>query len=264
MNKFTLALLGGALLFSTPAFADSPFNGTWKGDPKSGTMEAKPDEFLLKGGKYSCATCLPAYSVVADGKFHPVADRPYWDEIAITTVNPQTVKFVLRKGGKVIGENVRTVSADGKTVTIAASNTNNAAGTKVDQTSVQTRVGAPVPGAHLISGKWKTDMSKNDISANAVTMTIHLDGDTLHLSSPMGETLTAKLGGDYAPNVGDPGKTMTKAALLANDKLELTDMRDGKVVQVSTYTVSADGKTMDGAWQDPRDGAKGTFKVMKQ
>lgn len=264
MTFFRIALLAGVLLLPAAAFAESPFNGTWKGDPKSGTITAKPDEALLKGGTYSCATCLPAYSVKADGKFHPVTDRPYWDDVAITTVDPRTVKFVLRKAGKVIGENTRTVAADGKTMTIVMTNTNNAAGAKVDQTSVMTRVGAPVPGAHLISGAWRPDTKQTEISDTGVTITMKVDGDTLRLTSPMGETLEAKFGAGYAPNVGDPGKTMTKAALLAPDKLELTDMRGGKVVQVTTYTVAADGTTIDAAWTDPRDGSRGTFKAMKQ
>jgi hypothetical protein len=57
---------------------------------------------------------------------------------------------------------------------------------------------------------------------------------------------------------------MTKAALPAANKLLLTDMRDGKIVQVTTYTVAPDGRTIDAAWSDPRDGSKGTFKGTKQ
>jgi hypothetical protein len=258
------ALIGSALFLAAPALAQSPFDGTWKGDPKSDVLDVKPDEVLLKGGEYSCKTCIPAYSVRADGAFHPVADRPYWDEVAIKTVDPRTVSFQLRKSGKLIGENTRTVSVDGTSMAIATSNTNNAAGTRVAAASVQKRVGAPIAGAHLISGSWLTDAKESTVSDNGITITLKVDADTLHLTSPMGETLDAKFGGDYAPNVGDPGKTMTKAALLSPSKLTLTDMRDGKIVQVTTYTVAADGRTLDAAWSDPRDGSKGTFVATKQ
>ncbi|WBH16450.1 hypothetical protein [Sphingomonas radiodurans] len=264
MTKIYAALLGSAIMFATPAVAQSVFNGTWKGDPKSGVLEAKPDKYVLKGNTYSCETCIPAYSTIADGAFHAVADRPYWDEIAIKTVDPRTVTFQFRKDGKIIGENKRVVSADGKSTTVSASNTNNAAGTKVEQSTVQRRVGAPVAGAHLISGEWRTDEKTTNVTDNALLLTLKVEGDTLRLTSPMGETLDATFGGDYAPNVGDPGKTMTKAALLAANKLELTDMRDGKVVQVTTYTVSPDGRTLDASWSDPRDGSKGTYKATKQ
>lgn len=265
MTRIYAALLGSALMMATPAFANSPFDGTWKGDPQSGVIDAKPDEFTLKGDSYSCKSCLPTpYSVKADGAFHAVAGRPYWDEIAIKAVDPRTVTFQFRKAGKVVAENRRVVSADGNSTTVTATNTSNAAGTKIEQNTVQARVGTPVAGAHLVSGAWRTDPKSTNVSDNALLLTLKVDGDTLHLTSPLGETLDAKLGGDYAPNVGDPGKTMTKAALLAPNSLQLTDLREGKVVQVTTYTVSDDGRTINAAWTDPRNGSKGTFKATKQ
>jgi hypothetical protein len=264
MTRIHAALFAGAMMFATQAVAQSPFDGTWKGDPKSGVLDVKPDEYVLTGDTYSCKTCIPPYSTKADGAFHAVSDRPYWDEIAIKAVDPRTVTFQFRKDGKIVGENKRVVSADGTSVTVSASNTNNAAGTKIGQTSVQRRVGKPIPGAHLMSGAWLTDTKTTNVTDNALLITLKVDRDTLHLSSPMGETLDAKLGGDYAPNVGDPGKTMTKAALPAANKLVLTDMRDGKIVQVTTYTVAPDGRTIEAAWSDPRDGSKGTFKATKQ
>ena len=265
MKKMFAALLGSALLAATPAFADSPFNGTWKLNPKSSVMDVKPDEFTLKDGSYSCKSCMPsAYTVKADGAYHAVPDRPYWDELAIKAVDPQTVTFQFRKDGKVVGENRRIVSADGMSTVVTAMNTNNAAGGQVEQKTVQTRVGAPVTGAHLISGAWKTDPASINVTDNALRATFNVDGDTLRMTSPMGETLEAKLGGDYAPVVGDPGKTMTKAALLAPNRLQLTDMQNGKVTQVTTYDVSADGKTLNVAWTDPRDGSKGTLVATKE
>ena len=264
MTRYFAALLGSAFFFAAPVAAQSVFDGTWKGNPKSETLDVKPDEFVLTGGTYSCKTCLPPYSVKADGSFHAVADRPYWDEIAIKTVDPRTVRFQFRKDGKVVGENVRTVSADGKSVAVTSTNTNNAAGTKVEQATMQMRVGSPVAGAHLMSGAWRTDTSATSISDAALTLTMKVADNKLHMTSPMGEKLEATLGGDYAAIAGDPGKTMTKAALLSPDTLQVTDMRGGKVVQVTTYTVTPDGKTLNASWSDPRDGAKGTYVAMKQ
>lgn len=264
MHKMYAALFASAFFVAAPAIAASPFDGTWKGDPTSEKVEAKPDEFTIRGGVYDCKTCLPPYSVKADGAFHAVKDRPYWDEIAVKIVDPATVDYQFRKGGKVIAENLQTVSADGKTLTSKNSNTNNATGSKVDMTATSTRIGAPVPGAHAVSGAWKQDAGTTAISDNAITMTVKVDGDRLHLATGIGETLDARIGGDYAPNVGDPGKTLTRAEMPSANVLKLTDMRQGKVVQVSTYTVSADGKSMEGAWTDPRNGSKGTFLIHKQ
>ena len=258
----TSALL--ALVIASPALADSPFDGTWKGNPASATLDVKPDEFGIVGGTYSCMTCLPPFSVKADGAFHPVKDKPYWDELAVRVVDDHGVAYQYRKGGKVVAETTQTVSPDGRTLLNVSSNTNNAAGTKIDYRSTQLRVGAPVAGAHLISGAWKVDPGASQVSDSGVTLTLKVDGGMLHLTSPLGETLDARIGGAYAPNVGDPGKTMTKVAMPAPNRLVMTDMRGGKVVQIATYTVAADGRTMTSEWHDPRDGSKGTFKIAKQ
>ena len=263
MTRAVTALLGSGFLFAAlPGWA-SPFDGTWKGDPRSAVVNAQPDEIELKGGIYTCKTCIPAYSTPADGRFHPVADRVYWDEAAVTVVDDRTVKIDMKMAGALIAENVRTVSADGNSIKTSYGSSANGAGALVEQSQTQLRVGKPLAGAHLISGAWRADSSQMVVSENALTITLKIDGDRLHLTSPLGETLDATLGGDYALIVGDPGKTRTKAALLAPDKLELTDMREGKIVQVTTYTVARDGRTINVAWSDPRDGSSGSFTATR-
>ena len=258
-----LPLAAALALIAAPAAAQSPFDGTWKGDVTSSAVEAKPDQYLLKDGTYNCASCLPPLTVKADGAFQAVKDRPYYDHIAIRAVDDRTVKQQYRQAGRVVADATLSLSPDGNTLTVASSNTNNAAGVPIAVTRTQTRI-APTPaGAHAISGSWKAAPASS-VSDAGMTVTLKVEGDTLNLTSPIGETLTAKLGGPYALNVGDPGKTMTKAERLSPNSLRLTDMRQGKVVQVSTYTVSADGTTLNGEWQDPRNGAKGTFVARKQ
>lgn len=264
MKSMVAALLASAVFAAVPAAAQSVFDGTWKGDPTSAVLDQKPDEFSVKSGMYACKTCIPAFSVKADGAFHAVKDKPYWDEIAVKVIDERTVGFQYRKGGKVIAENTQSVSADGNVLTNKSSNTNNAAGAKVEQTSSEIRVGSPVAGAHLVSGSWKPDTSKTQVSENAMQMTLKVADGMLKISSPMGETLDAKIGGDFTENVGDPGKTMTKVEMPSPNVLKLTDKRGTAVVQVSTYTVNPDGKTMTAEWMDPRDGSKGRANVMKQ
>ena len=40
-------------------------------------------------------------------------------------------------------------------------------------------------------------------------------------------------------------------------------MREGKIVQVTTYIVGRDGTTINVAWSDPRDGSTGSFTATK-
>lgn len=257
-------LAGIALAIAAPASAQSVFDGTWKGDAQSGVLDAKPDEIGIKDGVYYCRNCIPPVSMKADGQFHAVKDKPYYDEMAVTVVDADTVRSQFRKGGKLIGENTQTVSADGNTLTFRGSNTNNGAGMKVEQTSMSTRVGQPVPGAHRISGAWKYDPKSNQTTDSAMTMMVKVDGNRVRMTTGLGETLDATIGGDYALVAKDPGKTMSKVTMPAPNVMKITDMRMGKVVQESTYTVSADGRTLNGAWMDPRDGSKGTFVAYKQ
>src|SRR5262245_34592230 len=62
-------------------------NGTWKTDKASVKFSGKPDEFSLKDGKYNCATCIPPFTVAADGQFHDVTGRPYADSMSVKAVD---------------------------------------------------------------------------------------------------------------------------------------------------------------------------------
>lgn len=250
------------LLIAAPALAQSPFDGTWKADLTSLASKGKPESEMLKGGTYGCSTCTPPYTVAADGAFHAMSGHDYWDEVAVTDVDPRTAKFQYRKAGKLVSETTATVAADGNTVTYATLNTNNGGNVPVTSTVTATRVGATVPGAHLISGQWQPN-PPTSVSEQGLSMTMSISAGTLHLRSGLGETLEAKLGGDYAPDVGDPGGTMTKAERLGPQSIRLTDKRGGKVVEVSTYTIAADGR-LHGSWSDPETGRTGSFVAMKQ
>jgi len=73
---------------STAAATD--INGTWKADIDSVQFDQKPDEMLLQNGTFSCKSCTPAYSVPADGAFHPVS-LPYADSDSVKLVDPPTL-----------------------------------------------------------------------------------------------------------------------------------------------------------------------------
>ena len=61
---------GGRQRLRSPTAAGD-INGTWKADINSVQFDTKPDDYLLQAGTYSCKSCTPAYSVPADGAFHP-------------------------------------------------------------------------------------------------------------------------------------------------------------------------------------------------
>jgi len=58
-----------------------------------------------------------------DGKDYPVTGNPDADSNAVTQVDSNTAKFSLKKAGKVVQTGSRTVSKDGKTLTVKSKGT---------------------------------------------------------------------------------------------------------------------------------------------
>jgi hypothetical protein len=75
------------------------------------------------------------YTAQYDGKDAPVTGNPDADTIVMKRVSARVTETVYKKGGKVTLTNTRTVSADGKTLTVTQTGT-NAQGQKVNNTLV--------------------------------------------------------------------------------------------------------------------------------
>jgi hypothetical protein len=88
------------------------------------------------------------------------------------------------------------------------------------------------------------------MSDNGTEWTYKSNGDEITMTSPTGQSYTAKLDGTDAPMKGDPGVTSVSVKRIGNDTLEETDKRDGKVIGISTMTVGPDGKTAKIKYED--------------
>ena len=243
---------------SAPAAAGG-INGTWKADLSTVQIDQKPDQLLLKDGKYSCLSCNPPIEVAADGAFHPFKGSAYSDSMAVKVVDDHTVTRTSQKAGKPTGETTMTVSADGNTLT--GSFKDMTTPTPVTGKYTETRVAAAPAGAHAISGSWKP--AKIDtVSDEGLVTTFNLEGDTLHMSTPAGVSYAAKLDGTDAPIQGDPGHTVASVKKLNDNTYQETDKRDGKVVGIATMTL-ADGK-MNVVFEDKRQGSTTKYTATKE
>ena len=74
-----------------------------------------------------------SFSAKYDGKVHPVTGNPDADTIAVTRTGPNSARATMKKGGKVVQQTRRTVSKDGKSLTLATRGT-NAKGEKIEMT----------------------------------------------------------------------------------------------------------------------------------
>jgi hypothetical protein len=118
-------------------------------------------------------------------------------------------------------------------------------------------------GSHPISGSWRAMRIVNS-SENGLTATLKLDGDNFSFADSTGQSYTAKLDGLDAPFKGDPSNTLVSVKRIGEDTIEETDKRAGKVVSVTRFTISTDGKTLNVSISDKLQGSSMQFVAAKQ
>ena len=244
---------------SETAAADlSALSGTWKTDKASVKFAGKPDEFSLKDGTYNCTTCIPPLTTAADGQFHAVTGRPYADEMSVKAVDDKTIEIHSKKGGKEVSSLTMTLSADGNTLTRKFHDaTVNPA---IDGASTSSRSGPAPAGAHAVSGQW-TPNQVAEYSDDALNATYKVEGNKVGWSG-QGQSYEAEIGGPAVPVTGDIGGTTVQVTNEAGG-LKETFTRDGKIVNETVSTVSADGKSLTWVSSDPRDGSSVTGTANK-
>ena len=263
MRRVYLVLTLGLLLMPLVANAQSPFDGTWKVDMSKVDFPKKPDVYLLKDGMYECKTCVPPYNVKADGTDQAVSGHPYFDTIAIKVINDREMEETDKKNGKVVGTSKTMVSPDGNTVTFEFTDSSNTNAAPVTGKGESVRVGKAPKGASPLSGSWRTTKLEN-LSENAITWTYKVSGDELTMTSPTGQTFTAKMDGTEAPMKGDPGISTVSVKKIGSNTIEQTSKRDGKVIDISKSTVAPDGKTMNIVDEEKLHGTSMKYSAMKQ
>jgi hypothetical protein len=251
------------LLMPVLAMAQSAFDGTWKVDLNKAQLPKKPDVFLLQDGMYHCNTCVPPIDIKADGQDQKVTGHAYYDTMSIKVVDDRTIEETDKKDGKTVTTSKTTVSSDGSTLTFEFTDRSATNADPVTGKGEATRVAKGPAGSHAISGSWRTTKLES-FSDNGLTVTYKVEGDSLTMTNPTGQTYAAKLDGTDAPYKGDPGTTSVSVKRLGKNTMEESDKRDGKVISVARMTVAADGKTMTIAVNDKLHGTTSQFVAEKQ
>jgi hypothetical protein len=259
-QSFVLLL---ALLTPGLAMAQSVFDGTWKVDMKTAQFPTKPDVYLLQDGMYHCKTCVPAIAIKADGQDQKVTGHPYYDTVSIKMLDDRTIEELDKKNGKTVTTSKSWVSPDGNTMKFEFSDSSATSGDPVTGKGEATRVEKGPAGSHPVSGSWRTSKMES-VSDNGLAFTYKVEGDSLTMNNPTGQSYTAKLDGTDAPYKGDPGTTSVSVKRLDKSTMEETDKRDGKVITVTRMTVAADGKSMTITFDDKLHGTTGKVVALKQ
>jgi hypothetical protein len=252
-----------SLVALVPAIACAgPFDGTWVTKKDSVKITGKPDTYLLADGMFTCGPCNPSYKVKADGTDQKIKGHPYYDTVSVKEVDANTVEMKTHTGTKPWSDRKFTVSADGKTMTEEFVSYEGPKPIKGKFAS--TRV-APAPaGASSISGSWKPDIGNTTLPTEYLSVTYAETADGLKMSTPTGQSYDAKFDGKKVLTEGDTGKTMVSLKRIDPQTIQETDSRGGKVTDVFTDKVSADGKTMHVVDKDPIHGTTMTFTAEKQ
>jgi hypothetical protein len=136
---FVVALVVAVLNVCTFAQAADPFIGTWNLNVSKSTFTPGP---APKSGSVTFTVAAPGFRAVIegigakyektrweytgayDGKDYPLKGNPDGDAISVRRVNANTVETAVKRAGKAVVTNTRTLSADGKTLTVITKGTN--------------------------------------------------------------------------------------------------------------------------------------------
>lgn len=266
MNKtyrsVALALfLTPILLAPMPLSAQSPFDGTWLTNMDQSKFSPKPIVASTKDGKYDCTSCGPQIHVKADGQDQPVTGQSY-DTISVHEADAKSIEVKTKKNGKPVYEQTRTASDDGNTLTVKTTGHRPDSDQTTTAQATLTRVGKAPAGANATSGSWR--VNKINESENGLTTTYKSNGDELTMSTPTGESYTAKLDGKDYPVKGAYGWNSVSLKRVNDHTIEETDKRGGTVTDVSKMTVAPDGKTMTVVDNNKLTGRVSTYVATKQ
>jgi hypothetical protein len=243
------------------AFAQSPFDGTWRTNMSESKLSQKPYTFSVSNGMYDCDSCAPKINVKADGQDQSVSGQPY-DTISIRVEVPGTIHVVTKKNGKTTSDSTRTVSRDGNSLGISSTNHPADGSPPFHAESMWTRVSDGPAGSDKTSGSWRVQ-DVNEDSAG-LTSTWKVSGDEVTMSTATGESWQAKIGGGESPVNGIYANETVSVKKLGPSDLEITYKRDGKVYVVDRVTVAADGKKMTTVSDNKWLGRTSTFVDEKQ
>ncbi len=252
----------GLLAITTPAFAQSAFDGVWKVDLASAQLPDRPYTQSLADGVYTCSSCVPVYSIPADGEMHKVEGFSYWDETSIRIVDGQTVVEAQKLKGRPVGTSRSQVSADGSTLTATWTDTSAPDGTTSTGETTLSRIAGGAAGAHAISGSWK-NQAVSSVSEASLIATMGLTDGVFSFRQGTGYGFEARVGGPAVPITGDLAGATATVRQLADGSLEETDHIDGVASSVMTLTPAADGSIMIKI-ENLKVGTTTTYKVVKQ
>ncbi len=264
MNKFegceVPMILVAAVLWTTMLCgAQSDFNGAWRVDAAQSKFSSQSNDFYVAQGWYHCTSCNPVIDVQANGQDHAVRGEPY-DTLSVRDIDPHAIELIAKKHGNVAYDQTRTVSVNGKELTVKTTVHPMNGSKPVASEILCVRVGVLPSGVHATSGQWRIE--KLNETSNGLTFTEKVTGQKITTTEASGETFTAKLDGTSAPVKGAYGFDSVSVKTINPHTIEETEKRGGAVVHVTRMTVN--GNTMRIEETDKLTGRTDNFVAHKE
>jgi hypothetical protein len=259
MKPIAIALAATAILGAAGAAqaAPSPFAGTWKVDLAKSHLAGDTVTYAKTAKGYTSTGGAMSYAFAVDGKDYPsMGDRTTAWAKAADGGWDETVKA----GGKVIDKAHRTISADGKSMTITGVETRPDGTTATDK-DVYTRVS----GTSGLAGEWRS--VKVQGTSDVETISTPTPGAFRLEDATYKQTIAGKLDGSTATVTGPtmpPGATATYKAK-GPAVWEYTFGLKGKTIGQGVMKVAADGRSMtDTSWAPGKADEKSVTYYVKQ
>lgn len=256
MNKRVYGVCAALALAAAPCFGAGPWDGTWKLNEAKSKLTGYSFTIEAKGNMMHMTSGSVSYDFACDGKPHPTTAG---QTLTCMGSSAEGYHNVTRFGDKVLYESQRTLSADGKTLTVQGTETRPDGSTQ-SYTNVYKRES----GTSGLVGRWMNVKSEGV----AGSMVIETKGDWVKISFPeYKSTSEGKMDGRNIAVTGPdvPPETWTTIKAAGPNKLQYSDKYKDKVQDEGTLTLSADGKTLvDEEWVPGKMNEKTTAVYERQ
>jgi hypothetical protein len=253
------------LLFSPVGLrSQSLFDGGWifVEDSVRQSENPKPVTYLIAKGVLHCSACFANPEVNANGHDQKVHETSYWDTVSARIVDTYTVEIVAKKAGKTMFTEVDTVSPDGSSLTQVVKDTTEAQ--PVESETISNRVERAPSGTHILSGSWLFYKKiKSKAASNVPAISYRCTAEGFSAWTPLGERYDAKFDSKFYPVEDDPGHTMTSVKLLSPTDVEIISKRGEKIVSVLHLSVTADGKSIHGVFENKENNTTSNYQLRK-
>lgn len=248
-------MVAASWLLASAAWAGNPFVGSWKFDPVRSRLVAESLHYTALGGgrmRFSNGAAL-RYDFALDGKDYKTADDR---SISWKPLGPGRWETTAKAAGKTTETAVRSLSPDGKTLTVHAEGV-LPDGTAYKHDKSYTRVGT----GKGLAGTWRgaaVDTHNmpdgyviSEDAAGVITWEIPTDK----------QRLTGRFDGSEMKLVGPnaPAETVFAVTRVSERKLAYVMKTRGEPGQYGTVTISKDGETFtEESWPPGREEDKST------